>query len=72
MFFPIAHRPRGARLDLGGDLARSVTEALVRSVAGALQPLSTADKNRVLLALSAFLGTQLEALETNNEPEQMY
>jgi hypothetical protein len=44
-----------------------VAETLVRDIATAVGRLSTADKNRVLLALAAFVATQLEALEENND-----
>lgn len=43
------------------------SETLVRQIAVAIARLSTADKNRVLLALASFIATQLEALEANND-----
>ncbi len=36
-------------------------------MAVAIARLPTADKNRVLLSLAAFIATQLEALEANND-----
>jgi hypothetical protein len=41
----------------------------VRQIAVAIARLSTADKNRVLLALASFIATQLEALENDTYPE---
>jgi len=67
MAFPSPHRPTRQSPGLGGDYARGVAETLVRDIATAVGRLSTADKNRVLLALAAFVATQLEALEENND-----
>ena len=71
MPFPIPSRPAATRHGFGSDFAGGVTESLVRTVGTTLRSLSTADKNRVLLVLAAFIATQLEALEANNEPEEM-
>ncbi len=52
---------------LESDFARGVAETLVRHIAIAIARLPTADKNRVLLSVAAFIATQLEALEANND-----
>jgi hypothetical protein len=64
---PFQRRPAKPSLGPGGEYARVMTESLVRDIAGAVGRLSTADKNRVLLALASFIATQLEALETNTD-----
>jgi|HubBroStandDraft_4_1064222.scaffolds.fasta_scaffold2776904_1 hypothetical protein len=69
MGFPVPKR-RLPTHAMGGDFAGGITDALVREIGIALHGLSTADKNRVMLSLVSFLTTQLEALETNNEPEE--
>ena len=45
----------------------AIAASLARTVSTAVNPLSTADKNRVLLALAALIASQLEALETNTD-----
>jgi hypothetical protein len=67
MPLPFLHRPGKPGQGLGGDFARRVAESLASSIASSIARLSTADKNRVLLALTAWIATQLEALEANND-----
>jgi hypothetical protein len=51
------------------DRAHRLGVSLAEDIAMALHRCGTADKNRVLLALAAFIGAQLEALEANNDTE---
>jgi hypothetical protein len=52
----------------GTQLHDWVTKLLLRAIQEQLAPLSTADKNRVLLLLSAYILQELEALETETTP----
>ncbi len=52
---------------LGSDFTRGIAETLVRHIGLAIARMPTPDKNRVLLSLAAFIATQLEALEENND-----
>jgi hypothetical protein len=57
------------RIGKNPDRAQRVAATLARDMTMAIHRLGTADKNRVLLALSAFIGIQLEALEADNDTE---
>jgi len=67
MPFPIPKPRDQVKTSFGSEYARSVTDSLQSSLNTALRPLSAADKNRVLLALAAWIASQLETLETNTE-----
>lgn len=54
---PFARAQRTQRENTATRLAEQIAVALI--------PLSTADRNRVLLSLSAWIIAQLEALETD-------
>jgi hypothetical protein len=66
MPLPFLHRP-DPDPGLGSDRARRVADTLARDIAVAIARLGTADKNRALLAIAAFVADQLEALEDSNE-----
>ena len=53
-----------AAQDDNSRMADAAIESLRRALLCALTPLSTANKNRVLLALHVDIDMQLEALET--------
>ena len=63
MPLPFLHRPAKLASTPGSDCA----EFFVSRIAASLVSLSTADKNRALLALAAWIAAQLEALEANND-----
>jgi len=67
--YPFPRRPANPSPGHGGDRARRVAETLAGDIVFAVGRLSTADKNRALLGLAAFIATQLEALEADNDPE---
>jgi len=46
-------------------LAADCTDLILKYLRGVLDPLGTADKNRVLLAVHAAVAAQLEALEND-------
>ena len=58
------HDQLKAAQDSNSRMADAAIESLRRAVICALTPLSTANKNRVLLALHIDIDAQLEALET--------
>jgi len=51
------------------DRAHRLAVTLAEEIAIALHRCGTADQNRVLLDLASWIGTQLEALEANNDTE---
>ena len=55
-------------LNDGSPAAQAAYRQIIATVERALTPLNTADKNRLLLAVTSDICATLEALETEAEP----
>lgn len=64
---PAQSRNQAHDLRSDDNFANGVTEGLARQIAATLKPLTNANRNRVLLALHAQIGEQLDSLAANND-----